>query len=102
MALRLPGQGGSPSRATGIDHLDYEIAGEMASALGRAGARVQAALDRLAAAAEGDERGAVLKDASEAVYAYFVQREACGLRRHGDAIRDYAIPPEVLARLGAR
>jgi hypothetical protein len=101
MALRLPGQGGSPSRATGIEHLDYEIAGEMASALGRAGARVQAALDRLAAA-EGDERGAVLKDASEAVYAYFVQREACGLRRHGDAIRYYAIPPEVLARLGAR
>lgn len=101
MALRLPGQGGSPSRTTGIDHLDYEIAGEMASALGRAGARVQAALDRLAAA-EGVEQGGALKEASEAVYAYFVQREACGLRRHGDVIRDYAIPPEVLARLGAR
>jgi hypothetical protein len=39
--------------------------------------------------------------AAQAVYAYFIQRELCGLRRHRDVIREYAIPDEVLARLGA-
>ena len=29
------------------------------------------------------------------------QRELCGLRRHGEIIRELAIPDEVLARLGA-
>ena len=36
-----------------------------------------------------------------AVYAYFIQRELCGLRRHHDVIREYRIPAEVLVRLGA-
>ena len=38
----------------------------------------------------------------EAVYAYFIQREVCGFRRHDEIIREFAIPQEVLARLGAR
>ena len=75
----------------------------MASALGRAGRKVEATLARLQQhAGDGDEREALLKAAADAVYAYFIQRELCGLRRHDDVIRDYAIPRAVLARLGAR
>ena len=47
----------------------------------------------------GEARAALVK---AAVYAYFIQRELCGLRRHDEIIRDYAIPREVLVRLGAR
>ena len=42
------------------------------------------------------------KDAADAVYAFFIQRELCGLRRHDAVIRDLRIPREVLVRLGAR
>ena len=44
----------------------------------------------------------LLKRAAEAVYAYFIQRELCGMRRHQDVIREYRIPNEVLVRLGAK
>jgi hypothetical protein len=75
----------------------------MASALGRAGERVEQALARLRGQERGSpERSASLKAATEAVYAYFIQRELCGMRRHQDVIRDYAIPNEVLVRLGAK
>lgn len=102
MSLRMPGgPGGIDPMRTGIGVLDYEIAGEMASSLGRAGERVATTLADLAKAREG-KRAAALREAADAVYAYFIQRELCGLRRHDDAIREYGIPREVLARLGAR
>lgn len=95
----LSGNGGAQA---GLTVLDHEILGEKAAALGRAGERVEKALARLRdAAADSPGREALLKDATQAVYACFIQRELCGLRRHQDAIRDYAIPGEVLARLGA-
>lgn len=101
MTLRLPGPGGARFQ-TGLDTLDYELAGEMASSLGRAGDRVALTLAALAAHEVRDaERAALLKAAAEAVHAYFIQRELIGLRRHHDAIADYGISPEVLARLGA-
>ena len=107
MSLRPPSRysgnalAGSSGQA-GLNPLDHEIAGEKATSLGRAGERVAHALARLReAAADAPERSALLKQAAAAVYAYFIQRELCGLRRHQDAIRDYAIPREVLARLGA-
>ena len=40
--------------------------------------------------------------AGEALWLYFVQREACGLMRHDAAIEAYAIPASVLAKVGAR
>ena len=43
--------------------------------------------------------GAILLSGS-LVWAFFIQREICGLRSQKDAIRRYAIPPEVIARLG--
>lgn len=101
-ALRLPGQGGARVQ-TGLDTLDYELAAEMATSLGRAGRRVSETLAAFNAYEQRDEaRVALRKAAADAVHAYFIQRELVGLRRHHDAIRDYAIPEEVLARLGAR
>jgi hypothetical protein len=93
---------GSGLSSGGLNPLDHEIAGEKAAALGRAGERVEKALRRLREAGkESPQRPALLRDAADAVYAYFIQRELCGMRRHNDAIRDYAIPSEVLARLGS-
>ena len=86
----------------GLNPLDYEIAAEKAASLGRAGERVERSLHLLREkGADAAERPLLLRDAAEAVYAYVIQRELCGLRRHQDVIREYAIPNEVLARLGA-
>ncbi|MGY6706870.1 MAG: DUF6665 family protein [Rhizobiaceae bacterium] len=102
MSLKLPGSGAGRRLQTGVDTLDYEIAGEMAVSLGRAGERVARALADYRAHRDAPERRPILlKEAARAVHAYFIQRELCGLRRHDDAIRHYGIPPEVLARLGA-
>lgn len=96
-ATRTSGAGGANDP---LGLLDHEIAAEKASSLGRSGEKVEKALARLRQAGPL-ERPQALKAASAAVYAYFIQRELCGLKRHHDAIRDYAIPAEVLARLGA-
>ena len=42
-----------------------------------------------------------LTAAQNAVWAYFVQRELCGFKRHQDVIAAFAIPREVLNGLGA-
>jgi hypothetical protein len=104
MSFRIPGLF-STQRAveTGMDLLDHEILAEKASALGDAGRKVEACMARLNAHQGDDaERTVLLKAAAEAVYAYFVQRELCGFRRHDDVIREYAIPRAVLVRLGAK
>lgn len=89
---------------TGANILDAEILSEKAAALGRIGARVEAALVRLndpeIVLAEGRE--ALLKDAADAVWTFFIQREACGLRDQRPVIADMKIPRAVLVRLGAR
>ncbi len=72
----------------------------MAAALGRAGQKVEQTLERLNAATD-TERQLCLKAAAQAVHAYFIQRELCGLRNHDDPIRHYGIPRAVLVRLGA-
>jgi hypothetical protein len=88
---------------SGLDLLGHEILAEKAAALGRAGEKVRMTLARLKAHSEDAEgRETALKAAAEAVHAYFIQRELCGLRRHEPIIREYEIPRAVLARLGAR
>ncbi len=87
---------------TGVQVLDYELAQEMASSLGRAGEAVAKAMQALRSCdRDHADRPQRLKTAAQAVHAYFIQRELCGLRRHDDAIAHYGIPREVLARLGA-
>jgi hypothetical protein len=85
-----------------IDPLQPEILQEMAASLGHAGRRAEASLERLRAyRGEPAGRERLLKEATAAVYAYFIQRELCGMRNHRDVIREYRIPNEVLVRLGA-
>ncbi|NLH82653.1 MAG: hypothetical protein GX458_17670 [Phyllobacteriaceae bacterium] len=85
---------------TGTLTLDLELLAEEASALGRAGRRVEETLARLAAAT-AETREQCLRDAAEAVHHYFILREMRGFRRHDDAVAVYRIPGAVLARLGA-
>lgn len=104
MVLKFSGNSDLATRGrTGLEILDYEIVAEMATTLGTAGRKVETVMARLNAHnGEASDRAPLVKAAAEAVYAYFVQRELCGLRRHDDVIREYGIPREVLARLGAR
>ena len=86
-----------------LDALSFEILAEKAASLGRAGQRAESCLAKLRDHHEkDDERETLVVEASEAVYAYFIQREVCGFRRHDEIIREFAIPKEVLARLGAK
>jgi hypothetical protein len=92
------------------DLLAREFAQEKASALGRLGRALEAALAALAAF-DGDHagasapdhrerRGALVAQASGALWNFVVQREACGLRDMRHILRDYRVPPEVAARMG--
>jgi len=82
----------------GTAALEHEIEQERASSLGAAEARVKKTLAALRAS--GDTATA-LRDAQQAVWAYFVQRELIGFRRHAEVIQDLGIPGEVLSGLGA-
>jgi len=89
------------SGEAGLDILGHELRAEQASSLGHAGRKVEATLAALRGfEGEAAAREALLSDAADAVWAYFIQRELIGLRNTAQAIRDYAIPREVLARLG--
>lgn len=104
MALRLPDSLSTPATASeaAFDALGHEIMAEKAASLGRAGEKAGQCLARLDACAPGSpERPVLLREAAQAVHAWFIQREVCGLRRHQDVIRDLRIPQEVLIRLGA-
>ncbi|MGA9950398.1 MAG: hypothetical protein WBQ24_19285 [Xanthobacteraceae bacterium] len=97
--------------------LDYEIAQEQASALGRLGRALEAALATLAAydgVAPYDQgaggpapdperpktRAKLVQEASHALWCFIVQRESCGLRDPRPVIRDYRVPAEVQNRMG--
>ena len=88
---------------TGADVLQHELLAERAAALGRGELRVKAALKDLHAH-DGDPelREALLREAADAVWCFFIQREICGLRDQSAVIAEHAIPREVLSRLGAR
>jgi hypothetical protein len=85
--------------------IEAEIAAEKASSLGHHGRLVEKAIAALktfdATTRDAAERRLLVADAAREVWAFFVQREACGMRNHRDAIQIYGIPPDVLARLGA-
>jgi hypothetical protein len=104
---------------TSIDALDYEIAQDMAAALGRLGRRLEHALRVLAEfdtahcdsvdhrdampsqPAMREQRRALVADAGDALWHFVVQREACGLRDSRQVMRDYRVPAEVQYRMGA-
>jgi hypothetical protein len=90
--------------------LSKELAEERAQGLGRAERIMTAALEkyRLAkdrAPADARTRGEVdelLWDLTRAVASFVIQREACGLADTSRVLKLYAIPIEVVTRLGAR
>lgn len=110
MTFRLPRKSAadlwhkSPAAA-----LDYEIAQETASALGRQGRALEAALQALAefdagpfrAGADPAARATLVAAAALALWDFVVQREACGLRDAGMVMRTYKVPAEVRDRMGA-
>ena len=89
-----------------------EFLQEKASALGRLGRAFEASLAALAAFDAGRRlasstaesrqmRASLVAEASLALWHFVVQREACGLRDLRYVLRDYRVPPEVSARMGA-
>jgi len=90
---------------SGFGPIETEVMAEKASSLGHHGRQVERAMAALRAfdsrTGSSEDRVELLKAAARAVWKYFVQREACGIRDHKDAIKLYGIPGEVLARLGA-
>lgn len=91
---------------TGAGILEHEIAAEKAAALGRLAAQVEASLGRLREhdrrSGDAADRPALVLEAADAVWCFFIQRELCGLKDQAAVIAQYSIPHEVLARLGAR
>src|SRR5262245_7212436 len=98
-----------------VDAVDKEIAKEKAEALGLTGRRLEQALQslreldaRLGAAPraptpeDARRRAELVAHAVERVTSMLVQREAQGLRDPGYVFKFYAVPAEVVARLGIR
>ena len=110
MTLRLPGKSAADLwRKTPAAALDYEIAQEMASALGRMGRALERALNALAefdaatsepAPRKRADRADLVASAADALWQFIVQREACGLRDTAAVVRMYRVPREVHARMG--
>jgi hypothetical protein len=104
MTLRPP-PASSSSRISRVAALDYEIAQEQAAALGRLGRALETALAALSeyerTHAERDAvRTGLLQDASDALWHFIIQREACGLRDPRPVLRHYCVPTEVQNRMG--
>ena len=94
--------------ARGLQSVEREIAREIASSLGRAGSKLESALERVhatlaavqAASPGSAERRALLEryegereHAERRLRDLLIQREAIGLRNHADVRRRYVIPP---------
>ncbi len=90
---------------SGYEALEYELAQEKASALGRLGRRLEAALAALAACprtadCDREIRDRLVDEAGYALWLFVVQREACGLNDSARMMRTYGVPKEVYARMG--
>lgn len=109
MTLRPPGKPATDLwRKSPAGALDYEIAQETASALGRLGRALETALKALAdfdaaepPPADRARRASLVATAARALWEFIVQREACGLRDTAVVVRMYRVPREVHDRMGA-
>lgn len=107
MVLRMPQNLRSQLRYdTGADVLSAELMAEQANSLGRMGRSMEKALAALEQArANGVDAAAIetlTRGAADAVWSFFVQREVLGMTNHKPVIAHYAIPKDVLNRLGGR
>jgi hypothetical protein len=95
---------------TPLDVLDYEMVQEQASALGRMGRALEAALadlrqfDEVQAGsdtlASPEQRRKLVAKAGHALWMFVVQRESCGLRDSRAIMRQYKVPAEVQQCMG--
>jgi hypothetical protein len=93
-----------------VDTVQHEIAEEKADALGRAGWRLQHALERfreLERRSTSQEqtlvkREQLLWELAERTESLIVQREACGLRDSHYVLAFYGVPHEAVVRVGAK
>lgn len=93
------------------DVLEYELAEEGATSLGRVGLELEAALAAFkafdaAVAATGasapEGRAELLAEAADRLWVYVVQREAMGLFHHDRELEILQVPKEVRWRMGPR
>jgi hypothetical protein len=107
VSLRPPSSPSSAlAREAALGALESEIVAEQASALARAGRRLEKALAELAGFDAGTppqrggrtpppDRAALLAEARQALWYLVVQREACGFRNSAEVLSAYAVPAEV-------
>ena len=85
---------------TGASVLEAEIFAEHAASLGHHGRLVEKAMLALETGDAADQE-MLLDAAAEAVYNFFVIREAVGINNHDHPIKFYNITQPILARMGA-
>ena len=87
-----------------LDAFAYEARQEAAEALGHIGRKLEEALAALRRHNEtpspNRDREDLLQEAADRTQALIIQREAFGLYASRDVQTFYAIPPEVMARIG--
>ena len=99
---------------SGWDVLQNEILGEQALTVGRLGSRLRAALDVLKAFDErmssgktkaadrlDGQRARLVDDAAYALWTFVVQRDCSGFRFTEQVLKQYGVPPDVRAKMGA-
>jgi hypothetical protein len=98
---------------TGLDVLEYELRQEQAATIGRLARELRNALDALdtfdrrassgKTVADGSDpqRARLVDAAAYALWNFVVQRECSGFRWTEQVLKDYAIPREVRAKMGA-
>ena len=99
---------------TGLDVLEYEMRQEQAATIGRLARELRDALDALdtfdrrassgktAADTRDPQRGRLVDAAAYALWNFVVQRECSGFRWTEQVLKDYAVPAEVRAKMGAQ
>lgn len=89
---------------SGAHLLETELMIEKGASLGRAGRAVEAAIADLAAIDAGTSkapRQEAVDIAAALVWELLVQQEACGIRDQNMTYREYKVPADVRARVGA-
>lgn len=89
---------------SGYSTLEYELAQDKASTLGRLGQELETTLSALAACpsatdAERKARDHLVRQAGHALWRLVVHREACRLYNINWVLRAYGVPNEVYARM---
>jgi hypothetical protein len=86
--------------------LQYEILQEKAQALGKAARQIEQALqalqrhDNQLAPTLATQREDLVADAAEKAHHFLILRKLCGFRDWPEVAEFYAIPPEILKRMG--